>query len=89
MMLKNGYEEVATLRDDDGIVAIVTRKGGTHHLSFSITKVFERDGKFVNTGFLNKRHIPGVRRLLNQLEEILDRESDRSVAARAKTAATR
>lgn len=84
-MSKAEYKEVETLRDEDGVVAIITKKEDTHHLSFSIAKVFERDGKFAHTGFLNRRHIPGVRRLLVQLEEYLDRETDRTVAKRAST----
>ena len=83
-MAKSEYKEVETLRDEDGVVAIVTQKGDTHHLSFSIEKIFERDGKFTHTGFLNRRHIPGVRRLLTKLEDYLDREVDRTVAKRAR-----
>jgi hypothetical protein len=82
-MSKTDYKEVETLRDEDGVVAIVTQKADTHHLSFSLAKVFERDGKFVHTGFLNRRHIEGVRRLLSRLEDYLDREADRTVAKRA------
>lgn len=82
-MAKAEYREIETLRDEDGVVAIITQKEDTHHLSFSIAKIFEREGRFTTTGFLNRRHIDGIRRLLARLEEYMDREADRVVAKRA------
>jgi hypothetical protein len=84
-MARENYEEVDVLRDPDGVVAVITRRtiGEETYHSFAIKKEFERDGKIERTSYLNRRHSAAVRRLLQRVDEYLDREVERSTARRA------
>lgn len=87
-MAKNDYREIAVLRDPEGVIAVVTKRGDTDYLSFAIQKEFPRrddtgSESVVRTSFLNRRHIVSVRRLLDQLESFLDQEIDKATARRS------
>lgn len=83
-MADHVYEEVEVLRDDaeGGIVAVITRRKSTGHLSYSLMKEYEKDGKLVRTSFLGRRHLEAARRLLVRVESWIDVEVDRVTAQR-------
>lgn len=87
----NAFVEVATIRDPDGLLCVITEKpappGGRSMHSFTIVKEYERDGKILRTGFMNRRHVDAARRLLEQAAAWLDAEVDRATARRAPIAA--
>lgn len=75
------FEELKTIRDPDGVIAVVTKRIRDGRISFTIAREFEEKGVTRRSAYLAARHMPAVRRLLNDLEEILELEEDR---ARAK-----
>ena len=86
---KSDYEEIAVLRDPDGLglIAPITRlkKGnGYHSFSFAIMKEFERTpgGPTQRSSFLNVRHIPGVIKLIESAEKMIESEKDKLLANR-------
>lgn len=83
-MARDDFREIQVFRDPDGVIAVVTERerDGTHYMSFAIQKEFLRQDTVVRTSFLNRRHIPAVKRLLEQLESFLDQEADRAAAQR-------
>ncbi len=89
---KSVFTEVAVLRDPDGLVCVITEKpappGGRAMQSFAIVKEYERDGKVLRTGFLNRRHVDAARRLLDQAAAWLDQKADRETARRRAPSAT-
>jgi hypothetical protein len=73
---RDDYPEVAVFREDDGVIAVITKKVGTEYLGFSLAKEFPRNGKIERTSFLNRRHMASVKRLLARVEEYLDTHTD-------------
>jgi hypothetical protein len=78
------YEDVAVLRDPDGVICVITKRVGTsvEFYSYMFCKEFERDGKVIRSNFLSRRHTEAVRRLTIKIEEWLDSAIDRDVASR-------
>jgi len=65
------------------MISITKRLGDDRH-SFAILKAYTTpEGKHVRAGFMNRRHIAGIRVLLSELEEWLDAEADRASAVAA------
>jgi hypothetical protein len=81
-MPRTDFREVETLRDPDGVVAVVSERLATGHVSFMVAREFDRNGETCRSSFLARRHIAGARRLLDALEEKLDEIEDRSRAER-------
>lgn len=86
---KSDYEEIAVLRDPDGmgLIAPITRfrKGnGYYAFSFAIQKEFERTpgGPTERTSFMNDRHILSIRKLLDEVERRIAIEQDKLMAHR-------
>jgi hypothetical protein len=84
---KDDFVEVATLRDPDGLglVAPVTmrvKENGYTSFSFALFKEFEKNGETQRTAFLNDRHLPAARRLLDEIESRIALESDKLWATR-------
>ncbi|MBT8453024.1 MAG: hypothetical protein KJO40_13730 [Deltaproteobacteria bacterium] len=77
-MPRNDFREVEIIRDPDGVVAIVSERKATGHVSFMIGREFDRAGDICRSSFLARRHIAGARRLLDALEDRLDVIEDRS-----------
>ena len=75
------FEELATLRDPDGPIAVVSLNRENGRVTFAITKEFDRAGKTERTPYLSLRHIQGCRRLLDDLESRLPEDEDRARAA--------
>jgi len=81
------YVELETLRDDDGVIAIITERvtGAPRRvgdLSFKIQKEFESSGELKASSYLGRRHIPAIERLVRRVEDRIDILTDR---ARRKT----
>ena len=66
--IRNGYEDVEEIHDPDGVVAVISRRRSNGALSLGLFKTFERDGIKEKTNFLNSRHLPAVRRVLDIAE---------------------
>lgn len=83
-MSKSEFVELATLRDPDGmgLVAPITvreRENGYKAFSFAVFKEFERKegGETQRTAYLNERHIVGLRKLIDRVEERIRLEQDK------------
>lgn len=75
------FEELAAITDPDGVMAIVSLNRENGRVTFALQKEFERAGKTERTPYLSHRHIAGVRRILDELEEQLPLHEDRARAA--------
>lgn len=73
---RNGYEDVDTIRDAGGIVAVISRRKSNGQLSFGLFKVFDRDGDEEKTAFMPRRHTDAIRRLLPIVERRMDELED-------------
>jgi hypothetical protein len=80
------YEEVAVIRDPDGLIAVISKKKDSDYFSFAILKEFDREERRVRSSFLNRRHVPAIKRLLTKVEEYLDLEADRRGGTPARAA---
>lgn len=78
------YQEVETLRDPDGVIAVITENTDSGRLSFRIQKEFESQGEVKATSYLGRRHIDAIRRLADRLEDRLDVHVDRVKIDRAR-----
>jgi hypothetical protein len=79
---RNGFRDIAEIRDADGIVAVITERVSDGRLSFGLFREFEKAGKTQRSAYLAHRHIPGGRRLMAELDKRLEQMEDRSRAAR-------
>lgn len=86
---RSDYEEIAVLRDPDGLglIAPITRlkKGnGYHSFSFALMKEFERkEGAPVErSSFLNERHIAAAHKLLDEVDQFIAKEKDKLLVER-------
>ena len=84
-MSRNRYKEVEVLRDPEGVSAVITERTNTGHLSFRIQKEYEDHGEIKVTSFLSRRHIPAIRRILEQIEDRLDIHVERQKLSRIRT----
>lgn len=72
------FRPIAEIRDPDGAVAVITERTTDGRVSFALFREFEKGGSTERTNFLADRHIPGIRRLLNELEKRLPGIEDRT-----------
>jgi hypothetical protein len=79
------YEDVETLRDEDGVIAVITRRVETGHLSFRIQKEFEAQGQVKVTAYLGRRHLPAIVRLAARVADRIDILVDQSRLDRTRT----
>jgi len=79
------YREVETIRDPDGVVAIITERIATGKYSFRIVKEYVLNGVVKQTAFFGRRHLPGVARLTTQVADRLDILEDVHKVERAVT----
>lgn len=75
------FEELRTIGDPDGVMAVVSLNRENGRVTFALQKEFERAGKTERTPYLSLRHIAGIRRLLDDLEDSLPADEDRARAA--------
>ena len=76
------FRVVETIRDPDGVIAVITERVIDGRISFSFARELEREGKTTRTNFLARRHLPAVRRLLDDLVDRLELAEDRTRAKR-------
>lgn len=74
----SNFKVLEIIRDPDGVIAVVTERLRDGSVSFSIAREIERDGKTSRTAFLARRHLPAVRRLLDDLTDRLELAEDRA-----------
>jgi hypothetical protein len=84
-MTQNRYREIETLRDPDGVIAVITERTDTGHFSFRIQKEYESRGEVKATSYLGRRHIEGVIRLTKQAGERIDVLADVAKVRRARS----
>lgn len=76
------FKVLEIVRDPDGVIAVITERTRDGRISFSIAREIERNGKLDRTAFLARRHLPAVRRLLDDLTDRLELAEDRTRAKR-------
>jgi hypothetical protein len=77
------YKEVSRLVDlEGGVVAILTANESNGRVSFKLMRQFEEKGVTKDTAFMLRRHIPAIRRVLDDLENQLEIEEDRTRTAK-------
>jgi hypothetical protein len=83
-MNESRYREVETIRDPDGVIAVITERVDTGHLSFRIQKEYEVRGEIKATSYLGRRHCDAVRRLTQQVGDRIDVLTDTAKVRRAR-----
>lgn len=81
-MAKDNYRDLELVRDEDGVLALISEHMPSGRLSFMIAREFERGGETQRTAFLQRRHLSAAHRLLDQLEAKLDTLEDRTREAK-------
>src|ERR1043165_4941306 len=76
--LHEAFEDIDTLRDAYGIIAVISRRTTNGTLTFAVFKEFERNGKVCRTGFipelLGEQAESMVRKARNRIQEIREAE---------------
>ncbi len=82
-MTKANFSELDVIADPEGVVApiAIRERHDRREFSFALMKEFEREGRTERTAWLQKRHIPAARRLLDIVEERIEKEEDLARAA--------
>lgn len=83
-MPENRYREVEVLRDPDGVIAVITERTDTGHLSFRIQKEYECHGEVKATSYLGRRHIDGAIRMAQRAGDRIDILTDIAKVSRAR-----
>lgn len=65
------FRDLETIRDPDGVIAVITENVETQALSYRIQKEFTHRGQVKVTSYLSQSHLPAIRRVLVELEERL------------------
>lgn len=78
------YREVETLRDPDGVIAVITQRTDTGYFSFRIQKEYAIHGEVRATSYLGPHHIEAGMRLLQQVHDRIAILSDRARVSRAQ-----
>ncbi len=81
-MAKDNYRDIELVRDEEGVVALISEHILSGRLSFMIAREFERGGDTMRTAFLQRRHLSAAHRILDQLEAKLDSLEDRTREAK-------
>ena len=80
---KRRYVELETLRDEDGVIAVITERvtgepRRVGDLSFKLHKEFDSNGEIKVSPYLGRRHIPAIERLVRRIEDRIDILTDRA-----------
>lgn len=67
----SNYEEFEDIRGEDGVLCSITRRKDSGYLSFRIRKTFHTNGDEKNTAYLGLRHIPELRKVLDEAEAFM------------------
>jgi hypothetical protein len=76
----HAFRELELLRDPDGLLVTITENTKDGRVTFMIQREYDKAGETKQTAFLQRRHIPAIRRVLNDLEERLELMEDRGRA---------
>jgi hypothetical protein len=82
-MTENHYREIETIKDPDGVIAVITQRMDTGHLSFRIQKEYEAGGQVRATSYLGRRHIEAIERLVVRVGDRIDILTDIAKVSRA------
>lgn len=66
------YEPVESVRNSDGLVAVITRRKFNNAYTVAVYKEFERNGQTEKTPYLHRRQIDGAIELLKIAGEKID-----------------
>lgn len=83
-MIENRYREIEVLRDPDGVIAVITERTDTGHLSFRIQKEYEAHGEVKATSYLGRRHCDAAMRMAKQAGDRIDILTDIAKVSRAR-----
>lgn len=83
-MIENRYREIEVLRDPDGVIAVITERTDTGHLSFRIQKEYESQGEVKATSYLGRRHCDAAVRVAKLAAERIDILTDIAKVSRAR-----
>jgi hypothetical protein len=80
------YQEIETVRDSDGVVAVITQRVGSNYFSFRILKEYvdQNDGEVKYTSFMGRRHLDAVERVTQQVRDRIDVLEDQFKVRRAR-----
>lgn len=76
MSKRSGYEDIETIADASGVVAVISRRESNGQLSVGFFKVFDRDGEQEKTAFCQRKHLDGILRLVPIAAERMDALED-------------
>lgn len=88
MSTRNDFEEIEVINDPDGVVGVITSRvkaNGRKAYSYSLMKVYDKDGSTHRTCWLGPQHFDAVRRLVDKLERQIELLEDRDRAQARKT----
>ncbi len=84
----NEFQEVEVITDPDGIVGIITSRvkgNGRKAYSYSLMKVYDKEGTSHRTCWLGPQHFDAVRRVVDKLERQIELLEDRDRASARKS----
>jgi hypothetical protein len=84
-MTDTRYREVETIRDPDGVIAVITQRTDTGHLSFRLQKEYVANGQVKATSYLGARHCDAIERVTKQVRERIDILTDQFKLSRARS----
>ena len=65
---RTGFEDIGTIEDPDGVVAVLSRRKSSGAVTAAFFKVFERDGSREKTNFLPVSLFPALQRVMVLVE---------------------
>lgn len=77
------YREIETIKDD-GVIAVITERVDTGHLSFRLQKEYAHKGTVKQTSYLGRQHIPAITRIVLVVEDRINILNDIAKVARAR-----
>lgn len=84
MHQNKNYTEVAIIREEDGVCAVITEHVPTGRLTFSLCREFEQGGEIRRTSFLATRHGGALRRALISAESWIAKRADEKIAEKLR-----
>jgi hypothetical protein len=74
----DSFRVLDTIRDPDGVIATITERIADGRISFSLAREITKGNQTTRTAYLARRHLPAVRRLLDDLNDRLELAEDRA-----------
>lgn len=63
--VRNGYQDVETLRNAEDVIAVITRRTGSYQHTASFFKVYAREGEEARTSFFSLKALVGLRQMID------------------------